>query len=52
MPIIAGGTSYDDYNVAFDGDEVIGDVSALMYSAAIADAEERSLRQGVPRQIR
>jgi branched-chain amino acid transport system substrate-binding protein len=35
LPIIAGGTSYDDYNVAFDGDEVIGDVSALMYSAAL-----------------
>ena len=51
LPIIAGGTSYDDYNVAFDGDEVIGDVSALMYSAALADAEERGLRQGVPRQI-
>jgi branched-chain amino acid transport system substrate-binding protein len=35
LPIIAGGTSYDDYNLAFDGDEVIGDVSALMYSAAL-----------------
>ena len=34
-PIIAGGTSYDDYNVAFDSDVVIGDVSALMYSAAL-----------------
>jgi branched-chain amino acid transport system substrate-binding protein len=35
LPIIAGGTSYDDYNVAFDSDVVIGDVSALMYSAAL-----------------
>jgi len=35
LPIIAGGTSYDDYNLPFDGDEVIGDVSALMYSAAL-----------------
>jgi branched-chain amino acid transport system substrate-binding protein len=35
LPIIAGGTSYDDYNLAFDSDVVIGDVSALMYSAAL-----------------
>ena len=35
LPIIAGGTSYDDYNLPFDSDEVIGDVSALMYSAAL-----------------
>src|SRR6201996_3446918 len=35
LPIIAGGTSYDDYNVPFDSDQVIGDVSALMYSAAL-----------------
>jgi branched-chain amino acid transport system substrate-binding protein len=35
LPIIAGGTSYDDYNLPLDGDEVIGDVSALMYSAAL-----------------
>ena len=35
LPIIAGGTSYDDYNVAFDSDVVVGDVSALMYSAAL-----------------
>ncbi len=35
LPIIAGGTSYDDYNVALDSDDVIGDVSALMYSAAL-----------------
>ena len=35
LPIIAGGTSYDDYNVAYDSEDVIGDVSALMYSAAL-----------------
>ncbi|MFZ0608240.1 MAG: ABC transporter substrate-binding protein, partial [Xanthobacteraceae bacterium] len=35
LPIIAGGTSYDDYNLPFDSDAVIGDVSALMYSAAL-----------------
>jgi len=35
LPIVAGGTSYDDYNLPFDSDEVIGDVSALMYSAAL-----------------
>jgi branched-chain amino acid transport system substrate-binding protein len=35
LPIVAGGTSYDDYNLPFDSDVVIGDVSALMYSAAL-----------------
>jgi branched-chain amino acid transport system substrate-binding protein len=34
-PIIGGGTSYDEFVLPFMGDEVIGDVSALMYSAAI-----------------
>jgi branched-chain amino acid transport system substrate-binding protein len=34
-PIVAGGTSYDEFVLPFMGDEVIGDVSALMYSAAI-----------------
>ncbi len=34
-PIVAGGTSYDEFILPFMGDEVIGDVSALMYSAAI-----------------
>jgi branched-chain amino acid transport system substrate-binding protein len=34
-PIIAGGTSYDEFVLPFMGDEVIGDVSALHYSAAI-----------------
>jgi branched-chain amino acid transport system substrate-binding protein len=35
MPIIGGGTSYDEFVLPFMGDEVIGDVSSLMYSAAI-----------------
>jgi branched-chain amino acid transport system substrate-binding protein len=34
-PIIAGGTSYDEFVLPFMGDEVIGDVSSLHYSAAI-----------------
>jgi branched-chain amino acid transport system substrate-binding protein len=35
LPIVAGGTSYDDYNLPYDSEVVIGDVSALMYSAAL-----------------
>ena len=34
-PIIAGGTSYDEFILPHMSDEVIGDVSAFMYSAAI-----------------
>ena len=34
-PIIGGGTSYDEFILPFMGDEVIGDVSSLQYSAAI-----------------
>jgi branched-chain amino acid transport system substrate-binding protein len=34
-PIIGGGTSYDEFILPHMGDEVIGDVSAFMYSAAI-----------------
>ena len=34
-PIIAGGTSYDEFALPFMGDEVIGDVSTLQYSAAL-----------------
>jgi branched-chain amino acid transport system substrate-binding protein len=34
-PIVAGGTSYDEFVLPFMGDEVIGDVSSLHYSAAI-----------------
>ena len=34
-PIIGGGTSYDEFVLPFMGDEAIGDVSALHYSAAL-----------------
>jgi branched-chain amino acid transport system substrate-binding protein len=34
-PILGGGTSYDEFALPFMGDEVVGDVSALHYSAAI-----------------
>ena len=34
-PIIGGGTSYDELVLPFMGDEVIGDVSALQYSAGL-----------------
>ncbi len=34
-PIIGGGTSYDEFILPFMQDEVIGDVSALQYSAAL-----------------
>ncbi|HEY2532639.1 MAG TPA: ABC transporter substrate-binding protein [Xanthobacteraceae bacterium] len=38
-PIIGGGTSYDEAVLPFMGDEVIGDVSALQYSAALQTPE-------------
>ena len=34
-PIIGSGASYDEFALPFMGDEVIGDVSALQYSAAL-----------------
>jgi branched-chain amino acid transport system substrate-binding protein len=34
-PIIGGGTSYDEFILPSMGNEVIGDVSAFMYSAAL-----------------
>src|SRR5262249_9540837 len=34
-PVIGGGTSYDEFVLPSMGDEVIGHVSALQYSAAI-----------------
>src|SRR6185436_1804277 len=34
-PVIGGGTSYDEFVLPAMGDEVIGHVSALQYSAAI-----------------
>ena len=41
-PIVAGGTSYDEFALPFMGDEVIGDVSALMYSAALQTPENEA----------
>ena len=35
LPIVGCGTSYDEFALPFMGDEVIGDVSALHYSAAL-----------------
>lgn len=34
-PVLGGGTSYDEFSLPAMGDEVIGDVSALHYSAAL-----------------
>ena len=34
-PILGGGTSYDEFILPSMGDEVIGDVSSFMYSAAL-----------------
>src|SRR5262249_31472459 len=34
-PVIGGGTSYDEFSLPFMGDEVIGHVSPLQYSAAL-----------------
>jgi branched-chain amino acid transport system substrate-binding protein len=41
-PIIGGGTSYDEFALPFMGDEVIGDVSALQYSAALDTPKNRA----------
>ena len=35
QPVLGGGTSYDEFVLPSMGDEVIGDVSALQYSAAL-----------------
>ena len=45
-PVLGGGTSYDEFVLPSMGDEVIGHVSALQYSAALDNAEERGLREG------
>ncbi len=34
-PIVGGGTSYDEFALPFMGDEAVGDVSSLQYSAAL-----------------
>ena len=34
-PILGGGTSYDEFALPFMGDEAVGDLSSLQYSAAL-----------------
>jgi branched-chain amino acid transport system substrate-binding protein len=41
-PIIGGGTSYDEFVLPFMGDEAVGDVSALHYSAALQTPENEA----------
>jgi branched-chain amino acid transport system substrate-binding protein len=41
-PVIGGGTSYDEFVLPSMGDEVIGHVSALQYSAAIQTPENEA----------
>jgi branched-chain amino acid transport system substrate-binding protein len=41
-PVIGGGTSYDEFVLPSMGDEVIGHVSALQYSAAIETPENEA----------
>jgi branched-chain amino acid transport system substrate-binding protein len=41
-PIVGGGTSYDEFALPVMGDEVIGDVSALQYSAALETAKNEA----------
>jgi branched-chain amino acid transport system substrate-binding protein len=41
-PIIAGGTSYDDYDLPYYGDQAVGNVSALMYSAALQTPKNKA----------
>jgi hypothetical protein len=51
-PVIGGGTSYDEFVLPSMGDEVIGHVSALQYSAAIDSPKKCGFREEVPREIR
>jgi branched-chain amino acid transport system substrate-binding protein len=41
-PVIGGGTSYDEFVLPSMGDEVIGHVSALQYSAALETAKNEA----------
>lgn len=41
-PVLGGGTSYDAFALSTMGDEAIGDVSALPYSAALDTPKNRS----------
>ena len=51
-PIVGGGTSYDEFALPFMGDEVVGDVSVAAILGRAYHAEERRLREEVPRQVR
>lgn len=42
MPLLGGGTSADEFSLPFMGDEAIGYVTALQYSAAIETAQNRA----------
>src|SRR6202521_4484120 len=45
-PVIGGGTSYDEFALPFMGDEVVGHVSVLQYSAALeTPANEAFVRE-------
>jgi branched-chain amino acid transport system substrate-binding protein len=41
-PILGGGTSYDEFVLPFMGDEAVGDVSSLHYSAALQTPENEA----------
>ena len=45
-PLIGGGTSYDEFILPFMGDEVIGHVSALQYSAALDNPKNAAFVKG------
>ena len=51
-PIIGGGTSYDEFGVAVHGRRSDRRRVGAAIQRRPADAEERGLRQGLPRQIR
>ena len=49
---VGGGTSYDEFALPFMGDEVIGDVSALQYSAALETPKNAAFVESLSHQIR
>ena len=51
-PILGGGTSYDEFALPFMGDEVDRRRLRAAILRGARDAEERSLRQGLPLQVR
>ena len=52
LPVLGGGTSYDEFVLPSMGDEVIGHISALQYSAALETPKNDCLREEVPRKVR